>query len=63
MAVFTFYLHDPAHEVPRFEIELLEGREEAIAHGQRLLATRPHYTAVTITEDDAEIARLLRPAA
>jgi hypothetical protein len=63
MAIFTFYLHDPAHDVPRFEIELLDGPEDAIAHGQRLLAARPHYTAVTITEGDAEVARLLRSAA
>ena len=63
MAVFTFYLHDATHEIPRFEIELLDGREEAIAHGRQLLATRPYYMAVTITEDDAEVARLLRSAA
>jgi hypothetical protein len=50
MAIFTFYLHDPAHDVPRFEIELLDGPEDA-------------YTAVTITEGDAEVARLLRSAA
>ena len=63
MAVYTFYLHrDEEDDVPGFELELFERAEDALAHGRGLLAARPHYSAVTVAEGEAVLARLGRPA-
>ncbi len=63
LAIYTFYLHESLDAIARFEIEVLEAPERAIAHGQALLEKRPHYAAVTVAHGDVELARLHRPAA
>ena len=63
MAVFTFYLQDGPDTVPQFEIQLFDRAEEAVAYGEQLLAQRPRYTTVVVTEGETEIARILRRAA
>ena len=60
MRTFTFYLHDGAETVPAFEIELLDRDEDAVAFGRRLLAQRPRYTHVEITEGERSVASVAR---
>jgi len=62
MPLYTFFLHDGPESMPRFELELLDSPEAAVAHGQALLAKRPHYSAVTIAEGEVEIGRVDRAA-
>ena len=63
MPLYTFFLHEGPDSTPRFELELLETPDAAVAHGRSLLAKRPHYLAVTIAEADTEIARVERQVA
>lgn len=63
MPLYTFFLQDGPDTVPRFELEWLERREDAEAHGRRLLRERVHYCAVTVAEGDLEIARVVRQRA
>lgn len=63
MSLYTFFLHDGPNTIPRFELELFDSIEAAVAHGEALLAERPYYTAVTVAEGDVEIARVKRPEA
>lgn len=63
MAVFTFYLQDGADSIPQFEIEMFDHAADAIAHGERLLAERPRYKTVVVTEGETEVARIPRRAA
>ena len=60
MPDFTFYMHDGPKTVPSFEIEQFDTRAEAVAHGRRLLESRPRYVAIIITDGDEEIADLKR---
>jgi len=60
LPLYTFFLHDGPDTTPRFELEFLDGREEAESHASRLLEQRPHYSAVTIADGETEIGRLVR---
>ena len=60
---YTFYLHDGPEAMPSFEIELLDSRDQAIAHARGLLKRSSRYTEVLITEGDDEGARLTRESA
>jgi hypothetical protein len=63
MPTFTFYLHDGPETVPAFEIELLDGDDEALVYGRKLLRERPRYSTVEITHGDRVVAVLDRSAA
>ena len=60
MLTFTFYLRDGAGTIPAFEIELLDCDEDAMVFARRLLAQRPRYTHVDITEGDRPVASIAR---
>ena len=61
MKTYTFYLHDGPDQIPAFEIEMFEDREQALAHAHKLLAERPRYDRVVVTEEVVEVARFDRP--
>lgn len=63
MPLYTFFLQDGPHTVPRFEIDWLDFPEDAEAHGRRLLRERPRCSAVTVAEGELEIARIVRQPA
>jgi hypothetical protein len=60
LPTFTFYLHDGAETIPAFEIEPLDRDEDAVAFARRLLAKRPRYSHVEITEGDRAVASIAR---
>jgi hypothetical protein len=61
MKTYTFYLHDGPDAVPVFELEMFNSQAEALAHAHTLLADRPRYDRVIVTEEVVEIARFDRP--
>jgi len=58
MLDYTFLIHDDRYSVPTLRLQAHRDDDDAIRHGQAMIAESPHHLRVEISRDGARIAEL-----